>query len=153
MVLIRLHRCAGWCVSLLFAYSITRFFDAGISCLKFLVFHSVMPHLITFVIFHSNQARPCFKQEGQRFEPCHEIMVLFVLRKLILQTRMCSHPVGLDVWFLIGAFVYVHTSCVRTEKALARLPWLTWAFADRLCDKYNYCTNNGSHFIKVLITT
>ena len=30
-------------------------------------------------------------------EPCHEVMVLFVLRKLILQTRMRSHPVGLDV--------------------------------------------------------
>ena len=29
-------------------------------------------------------------------------MVLFVLRKLILQTRMRSHPVGLDVWFLAG---------------------------------------------------
>ena len=28
------------------------------------------------------------------FEPAHEIMVLFVLRKLILQTRMRSHPVG-----------------------------------------------------------
>ena len=31
------------------------------------------------------------------FEPSHEIMVLFVFRKLILQTRMLSHPVGLDV--------------------------------------------------------
>ena len=30
-------------------------------------------------------------------EPAHEIMSLFVLRKLILQTRMRSHPVGLDV--------------------------------------------------------
>ena len=30
-------------------------------------------------------------------EPCHDIMALFVLRKLILQTRMRSHPVGLDV--------------------------------------------------------
>ena len=30
-------------------------------------------------------------------EPAHEIMALFVLRKLILQTRMCRHPVGLDV--------------------------------------------------------
>ena len=29
------------------------------------------------------------------FEPCHEIMILFVLHKLILQTRMRSHPVGL----------------------------------------------------------
>ena len=36
-------------------------------------------------------------------------MVLFVLRKLILQTRMRSHPVGPDVWFLNGPFVYYHT--------------------------------------------
>ena len=48
-------------------------------------------------------------------------MVLFVLRKLILQTRMRGHPVWLDVWFLVGSFVYIHTSCVRTAKALARL--------------------------------
>ena len=33
----------------------------------------------------------------QNFEPCHEIMVFFVLHKLILQTRMGNHPVGLDV--------------------------------------------------------
>ena len=31
------------------------------------------------------------------FEPAHEIMALFVLRKFILQIRMRSHPVGLDV--------------------------------------------------------
>ena len=31
------------------------------------------------------------------FESCHEIMVLFVLRKLILQTRMRSNPVALYV--------------------------------------------------------
>ena len=48
-------------------------------------------------------------------------MVLFVLRKLILQTRMRSHPVGLDVWFFIETFVYFHTSCMQTAKALARL--------------------------------
>ena len=48
-------------------------------------------------------------------------MVLFVLRKLILQTRMCSHPVGINVWFLVGPFAYFHTSCVRTAKALPRL--------------------------------
>ena len=52
-------------------------------------------------------------------KPSHEIMALFVLHKLILQTG--SHPVGLDVWFLVGPFVYFHTSCVRTAKALARL--------------------------------
>ena len=32
------------------------------------------------------------------FEPSHEIVVLFILRKLLPQTRMRSHPVGLDVW-------------------------------------------------------
>ena len=48
-------------------------------------------------------------------------MVLFVLRKPILQTRIRSHPVGLNVWFLVGHFVYFHTFCVRTAKALARL--------------------------------
>ena len=47
-------------------------------------------------------------------------MVLFILHKLILQTRMRSYPPGLDVWFLVGPFVYFHTSCVRTVKALVR---------------------------------
>ena len=47
--------------------------------------------------------------------------LLFVLRKLILQTCMRSHPVGLDIRFLVGPFVYFHTSCLRTAKALARL--------------------------------
>ena len=36
-------------------------------------------------------------------------------------THMRSHPVGLDVWFLVRSFVYCHTSCMRTAKALARL--------------------------------
>ena len=48
-------------------------------------------------------------------------MALFIFRKFILQTCMRSHLVGLDVWFLVGAFAYFHTSCVRTVKALARL--------------------------------
>ena len=55
------------------------------------------------------------------FKPAQEIMALLVLRKLILQTRMRSHPVGLDVWCLVGPFVYFHISCVRTAKALATL--------------------------------
>ena len=54
-------------------------------------------------------------------KPSHEIMALFVLHKLILQTCMHSHPVGLDVWFLVGPFVYFVTSCVPIAKALARL--------------------------------
>ena len=32
-----------------------------------------------------------------------------------------SHPVGLDVWILVGPFIYFHTSWVQTAKALARL--------------------------------
>ena len=59
------------------------------------------------------------KQIRSVFEPAHKIMALFDLRKNILQTRMHSHPVGLDVWVLVGPFVYFHTSCVRTVKALA----------------------------------
>ena len=58
-------------------------------------------------------------------EPAHEIMALFVLRKLIIQTYMCSNPVGLDVWFLVGPFVYFHTQ-IKSARV----------FAGRLCDKY-----------------
>ena len=38
--------------------------------------------------------------------------------------RAC-HPVGLDVWILVGPFICFHTSCVQTVKALARLPRCT----------------------------
>ena len=55
------------------------------------------------------------------FEPSHEIIVLFILCKVFFQMHMCSHPVGLDVWFLVGCFIYFHTLYVRTAKALARL--------------------------------
>ena len=78
------------------------------------------------------------------YEPSHEIIALFVLLKLILQTGMPSHPVGLDVWFLVRPFVYFHTSCMQTAKlwqdcAMCRLRpcKLAWAFADRLCDMYH----------------
>ena len=76
------------------------------------------------------------------FEPCHEIMVLFVLSKLILQMRMRSHPVGLDIWFLVGPFVYFHTSCVGTAKTILEKLWQDCAgspelFAGHICDKYH----------------
>ena len=54
-------------------------------------------------------------------EPAHEILVLFLLHKLLLQMHMRSHPEGLDVWILVWPFTYFHTSCVRTAKALVRL--------------------------------
>ena len=75
------------------------------------------------------------------FEPAHETMALFVFRKLVLQTLMRSHPVGLDVWFLVGPFIYFHTSRVRTTKALVRLRGCAGSpepsLAGRLCDKYH----------------
>ena len=70
-------------------------------------------------------------------EPPHEIIALFILRKLILQTRMRSYPVGLDVWFLVRPLMYFHTTRVRTAKALARMRRLAWAIAGCLCDKYH----------------
>ena len=82
-------------------------------------------------------------------EPSHEIMVLFILCKLILQTPMCSHAVGLDVWFLVRPFIYFQTSCVRTVKALARLRRLTWAFAGHLCDKYHNLMSWLNHLHRV----
>ena len=72
-------------------------------------------------------------------EPAHEIMAVFVLRKLSLQTCMRSHPVGLDVWFLVGPFIYFHTLCANIEGSgeTAQKRRLTWALAGRPCDKYH----------------
>ena len=53
------------------------------------------------------------------FEPCRDDGIF--CPKLILQTCMHSHPVGLEVWFLVWPFVYFHISCVPIAKALARL--------------------------------
>ena len=55
-------------------------------------------------------------------EPSHETMVLLVLRKLILQMCMRSHPVELDVWFLVGLFIYFHTFILHMCKQ-RRLWW------------------------------
>ena len=97
-------------------------------------------------------------------------MVLFVLRKFIIQTRMRSHPLGLDVCFLVGPYIYFHTSCVRTAKALARLRGcagspepslvayvistiISWAGSFLLvglyCTLHNHITN--MHSVKVAI--
>ena len=98
--LIRLAGCPGWSESLLGAQSVCWF---------------VMRRLI----FSENQGnidtKLCCSRKLtiMKNEPAHEIMALFDLRKLIFQTRMRSHPVGLDAWCLVGPFVYFHTSCVR----------------------------------------
>ena len=72
-------------------------------------------------------------------EPAHEIMALFVLRKLILQTRMRSNPVPLDVWFFGTIRLLSYVMCANSEGSgeTARMRRLAWAFAGRLCDKYH----------------
>ena len=48
-------------------------------------------------------------------EPAHEIMALLVLRKLILQTRMCSHPVELDLIFGRTLCLLPYFMCANSE--------------------------------------
>ena len=50
-------------------------------------------------------------------------MALTALRKLNLQTRMRSNPLGLQVRFFVRPFVYLHTLCVQTAKALRSLAY------------------------------
>ena len=64
---------------------------------------------------------PTLKCLGMLVETRVVLGLIFILRKPILQMRMRSHLVGLDVWFLVGLFFYFHISCVRVAKALARL--------------------------------
>ena len=59
-------------------------------------------------------------------------MALFVLRKLIIQTRMRNHTVAIDAWFLVGPFVYFlpYFMCANSEGSgeTARMRRLAWAF-------------------------
>ena len=54
-------------------------------------------------------------------EPCHEIMVFLIPHKLILQKCMQSHPVVLDVWFLVGPFASILHVCEQWKL------WQDWA--------------------------
>ena len=67
-------------------------------------------------------------------------MALFVLYKHLLQTRMRSYQVGLDVWFLAGPFrLLPYLMCANGEGSgeTPRMRRLAWAFFGRLCDKYH----------------
>ena len=64
-------------------------------------------------------------------EPAHEIMVLFIRRKLILQTHMRSHPVGLDVWFLVGPFIFFYIPCARIPSHVQGLEMITFIIYKR----------------------
>ena len=84
---------------------------------------------------------PVMYPSQKQYEPAHENMALFNLRKLILQTRMCNHPVEVDAQVFVGPFIYFHSSCVRTAKEgsgeTAQMRRLASASAGRLCDKYH----------------
>ena len=73
------------------------------------------------------------------YVPCHEIIVLFVLHKLILQMCMHSHPVGLDILIFSQTLCLLpYYMCANSEGSgeTAQMRRLVWAFAGRLCDKY-----------------
>ena len=80
-------------------------------------------------------------------------MALFFLRKLTLQMRMRSHPVGLDVWFCGRIFrLFPYFMCAISEGSgeTVRMSSLAWAFAGRLGDRYhnlmswlNYCLHHA----------
>ena len=62
------------------------------------------------------------------------------LLKLILQTRMHSHPVGLDVWFFGRTLCLLpYFMCANSEGSdeAVRMRRLAWAFTGSLCDKYH----------------
>ena len=74
------------------------------------------------------------------FESSYEIMARFVLRRLILQTRMRSNPVGLDVCIFCPTLcLRPYFMCANSEGSgqTARMRRLARAFAGRLCDKYH----------------
>ena len=76
-------------------------------------------HILTFLLMLH-----CYNQSLN--EPCHEIIVLFVLRKLILQTCMHSHPVARCLIFGQTLCLLPYFKCANSKgsKALS-LRWLT----------------------------
>ena len=73
-------------------------------------------------------------------EPSHELMALFILHKLILKTRMHSHPVGLDIYFVWSdpsSNSILHVCSSEGSGETERMRKLTRAFAGRICSKYH----------------
>ena len=70
----------------------------------------------------------------------HEILALITLRKLDLQARIHSNPLGLHIWFFGQTFrllPYVKFANSEGSGETAQMRSLTWAFAGRLCDKHH----------------
>ena len=124
--LIRLGGCTGWSESSLGAHIICWFCHAAIHS----IVRSPGTAIIKGRILPLSPRGRVEKRETTKYghtsrrsaqRQLHLPLVKWLFRKLILQTRMRSHPVGLDVLFLGGPFVYFYTSCVRTAKTLETL--------------------------------
>ena len=86
-----------------------------------------------FILFWKNCCFLCFFREILFLrKTSHDDLwteALFVLGKLILQTRMRSHPVGLDVWFLVGplrllpCLMYANSEGSGEAAQMRRLAW------------------------------
>ena len=106
---------------------------------KFHAMVSLVSKLTRYTMLHKtetiNRLMEGLHAEGdcKTNEPCHEIMLFFILRKLILLTRTRIHPVGLYAWF----FLSKHTCTSILHVCEQRRLWRAWAFAVCLCDKYH----------------
>ena len=133
--LIRLGGCPGWSESSLGAHSLCWFCHVAAHL-----------HRSSVKLKRQNIIRDTWN------EPTHEIMALFVLRKLILQTRMRCHPVWLDVWFLVGPFVYCANSEGSGETSrMRRLPEPS-LFAYAITTIISWAGSYHQRYMKWLIT-
>ena len=91
----------------------------------------------------SVQQRLKLYNKGKDYEPCHDIMVLFILRKLVLQTHSSNghaQPSSGARCLIFGQTFYLlpYFVCANSEGSgeTAWISRLAQAFAGRLCDKY-----------------
>ena len=74
----------------MFCSFVYHLFEPAHEIMRWLIFSF---HVFVFLVNHKDSIKPI---NGVN-DPAHEIMALVVLRKLVLQTHMRSHPVGQDV--------------------------------------------------------
>ena len=105
----------------------------------------MIPHCSNLIPHCSNWIPDC--SDLIPYEPCHEIMVLFVLRKLILQMRMHSHPVGarcLIFWCTLCLLPYFMCGNREDSGKTARMHRLAWA--GQICYLYTIISWAGSYY-------
>ena len=135
--LIRLGGCQGWSESSLGLHSFCWFCHVAAQiCYCYFVGKTTSPLFMS--LGSSRVTKPVIstKENGifvnslHTNEPAHEYMVLFVHRKLILQTRMRSHPLGLFVWFFVSSFSSILHVCEQRrlwwDCADNLMSWLKW---------------------------